>query len=104
VREEVREKMIGLLPEWWSNEKAEQCVPAGRNGRWSSLSKKIAKADVMSHYGDMPMQLRYLGEQILGTGPGGQSGTAMITMKMMMEGCRTGNMAATQLDISQAMG
>ena len=58
MREEVREKMIGLLPEWWSNEKAEQCVPAGRNGGWTSLSKKIAKEDAMSHFddGDMPMQ------------------------------------------------
>ncbi|KAF9285292.1 hypothetical protein BGZ68_003981 [Mortierella alpina] len=61
------EKRPGLLPSWWSPEKAAAC-------------------DIMDHYGDtlMPMQLRMLREQITLRGPGGQSGAAMIQQMMAM--------------------
>ena len=94
----------GLLPSSWSAEKAEQCIQAGRTGDWSDLSKKIAKADIIDHYGDgnMPMQLRYLGEQVLGSSPGGQSGTGMVQMQMMIEGGNSG-MHSTRIDASRFM-
>lgn len=83
----LAEKRPGLLPSWWSQEKAAACVTVGRNGGWSSLSSMVEKGDVIEHYGDpnMPMQLRMFGEQVYGRGPGGQSGDGMRQVQMMLE-------------------
>ncbi len=77
----------GLLPPWWSSSKAEECKQLGLEGGWTSLTKMTEKGDVIEHYGDskMPMQMRMFGEQVYGTGPGGQPGEAMMKMMMMSE-------------------
>lgn len=83
----LAERRVGLLPPWWSAEKAKECVALGMNNPddWSSLGSGPEKGDIVDHYGDtsMPMQMRMLGEQIYGSGPGGQDGTSM--RKRMME-------------------
>jgi splicing suppressor protein 51 len=92
----------GLLPSWWSSAKAKACLEYGKNkGNWSDLCCAIEKHDVTEHYGDnlMPMKLRMLGEQILGTGPGGQSGAGMMQLQMQVE---RGSMMSSSLDISQS--
>jgi splicing suppressor protein 51 len=90
----------GVLPAWWNDEKESECIALGSMSGWSSLEKSIEKSDIMEEYGmsDMPMQLRLLGEQISGRGPGGQSGTAMMQMQMQIE--QGGKHAAT-LDMSR---
>ncbi|KAF3403106.1 hypothetical protein DPV78_004284 [Talaromyces pinophilus] len=83
----------GLLPSWWSEEKASECMRLGmRNSGWSSLSSAVEKSDIVEHFGDpvMPMQLRMLGEQVYGRGPGGQPGAGIVKMQMMMEGGESG--------------
>lgn len=76
----------GLLPPWWSDDKAAECIAFGMSGSWASLSAAPEKSDIVEHYGnpEMPMQMRMLSEQITGRGPRGQDGTAM--RKLMMEG------------------
>ncbi|KAG0314407.1 hypothetical protein BGZ99_008155 [Dissophora globulifera] len=86
-----------LLPSWWSADRAAECLAfgvAGQPGDWGSLSSMKGKQDIIDHYGDsvMPMQLRLLGEQIYGTGIGGQSGAPIIEMQMQAEG---GDLKAT---------
>jgi mitochondrial splicing suppressor protein 51 len=83
----LAEKRNGLLPLWWSQEKAAECMSVGLNDEWSSLACAIEKSDVAEHYGNplMPMQLRMFGEQVYGRGPGGQSGAGMRQMQMMSE-------------------
>ncbi|KAI9933652.1 hypothetical protein ASPWEDRAFT_43464 [Aspergillus wentii DTO 134E9] len=56
----------GLLPGWWSAEKAAACEDLGKRGGWSSLDSAVEKSDVIEEYGDrfMPMQLRMFGEQV----------------------------------------
>ncbi|CAO3565365.1 unnamed protein product [Mortierella alpina] len=78
----------GLLPSWWSPEKAAACLRFGLSDAWNSLSHAVEKHDIVDHYGDplMPMKLRMLREQITLRGPGGQSGAAMMQMQMMVEG------------------
>lgn len=90
----VAESRRGLLPSWWSSEKAAECEATGMRGGWSSLASMAKKGDIVDHYGDptMPMQLRMLGEQIYGTGPGGQSGAGMLRMMKQSE---AGEMHAT---------
>lgn len=87
----------GLLPNWWSPTKANQCVrfatrrrgnaiPLPSSGAWewsstedqndrcwSDLTLAVEKGDIVEHYNDplMPMQLRMLGEQIYGSRLGG---------------------------------
>ncbi|EXJ60975.1 hypothetical protein A1O7_05128 [Cladophialophora yegresii CBS 114405] len=95
------EQRDGLLPTWWSSEKAKACLEYGKKQKhWSDLGCAIEKHDVTEHYEDnlMPMKLRMLGEQILGTGPGGQSGAAMMQLQMATE---RGSMLSSNLDISQ---
>lgn len=78
----------GLLPSWWSEEKSSECMQLGMtNSGWSSLASAVNKGGVIEHYGNpnMPMQLRMLGEQVYGRGPGGQPGAGMMRMQMMME-------------------
>jgi splicing suppressor protein 51 len=77
-----------LLPPWWSQEKAAECVGVGmKKGKWSDLACTIEKSDIIEHYGSpmMPMQLRMFGEQIYGRGPGGQSGASMLKLQKMAE-------------------
>ncbi|KAJ9652709.1 hypothetical protein H2201_009203 [Coniosporium apollinis] len=95
----LAERRRGLLPSWWSPEKAAECEAVGMNGGWSSLSSAIEKSDVIEHYSNpnMPMQLRMFGEQVYGRGPGGQSGVAMRQVQMMAE---SGEMHTTQLDMA----
>ncbi|KAL2866659.1 uncharacterized protein BJX67DRAFT_381595 [Aspergillus lucknowensis] len=94
------EKKRGLLPSWWSPEKAAECVKFGMRDCWSSLASAVGKSDIIEHYGNsiMLMQLRMLGEQIYGTGPGGQNGTAMMHTMMMSEAGRFA--ASTLLEMS----
>ncbi|KAB8209300.1 hypothetical protein BDV34DRAFT_232543 [Aspergillus parasiticus] len=82
------EKKRGLLPSWWSPEKAKACVAYGLNkDNWSSLDCCAKKGDFIEHYGDstFPMQMRMFGEQIYGRGPGGQAGSQMMQMMMQAE-------------------
>ena len=77
----------GLLPPWWSQENSAECEAVGTNAGWSSLASEIQKSDIMEHYGNpkMPMQLRILGEQVYGRGPGGQGGATAVQFGMMAE-------------------
>ncbi len=96
----------GLLPQWWSPEKAAECEAAGMHGSgWSSLTSAIEKSDVIEHYGDskFPMQLRMFGEQVYGRGPGGQEGASMRRLMMTMEAEGTEGMHTSHLDISSML-
>lgn len=59
-----------VLPQWWSDEKAVECVAKGdqREG-WATLHKTVSKGSIQDHYGDnmAPMKLRLLAEEIIGT-------------------------------------
>ena len=81
------ENKAGLLPPWWSQGKAAECMRLGQQPGWSDLNCAIEKSDIMEHYGDadMPMQMRMFVESIYGSGPGGQNGTAMLEIKIMAE-------------------
>ena len=83
----LAESRHGLLPAWWSEEKAVQCEALGLEDGWSSLAKALVKSDIIKHYANpvMPMQLRLFGEQVYGRGPGGQAGATVIQMQMMAE-------------------
>ncbi|KAK6357720.1 hypothetical protein TWF718_002029 [Orbilia javanica] len=77
-----------LLPAWWTPEKSQECVKYGLDtGGWYSLKNAPEKGDIIEHYGEstMPMQLRMFGEQVYGTGPGGQPGAMMRKMMMSVE-------------------
>ncbi|KAI9855040.1 MAG: hypothetical protein M1813_000584 [Trichoglossum hirsutum] len=95
----LAERRPRLLPLWWSQEKAAECEAVGVNDGWSSLASMIEKSDVMEHYGNpnMPMQLRMFGEQVYGSGPGGQSGATMRRVQMMVE---NGESYSSHLDMS----
>ncbi|KAK6535761.1 hypothetical protein TWF281_000013 [Arthrobotrys megalospora] len=86
-----------LLPAWWTSEKEQECVDFGMDAqKWQSLYKSISKEEIIEHYGDayMPMQLRMFGEQVYGTGPGGQPGAMM---RQMMMGKEAGNIPYSSL-------
>ena len=95
----LAEGRSGLLPSWWSREKAAECEAVGMNDGWSSLANAIEKSDVIEHYrnSNMPMQLRMFGEQVYGRGPGGQSGAAMRQAQMMVE---KGETCSDQIDMA----
>jgi splicing suppressor protein 51 len=99
----LAETRPGLLPSWWSQEKAAECEAVGARAGWSSLSSAVEKADVIKHYGnpEMPMQLRVFGEQVYGRGPGGQGSATLLAMQMMAE---RGNTASSTLDMSSIFG
>lgn len=64
------EKKSGVLPSWWSKEKRDACIAKGnRQDHWSTLHGAVEKHDIQEHYKDnsMPMQLRMLAEEILGS-------------------------------------
>lgn len=82
------EKKRGLLPDWWSSAKAEECVKLGSGQHPDyDLGHAVQKHDIIEQYGDstMPMKLRMFGEQIYGSGPGGANGSAMLRMQMSLE-------------------
>ncbi|RAK98811.1 uncharacterized protein BO80DRAFT_479345 [Aspergillus ibericus CBS 121593] len=85
----LAERKRGLLPEWWSPQKAKACVAFGlrRGDNWSSLACAVEKSDVLEHYKDpsFPMQLRMFGEQVWGTGPAGRPGAQMMQQMMQHE-------------------
>lgn len=83
----LAEEQAGLLPSWWSQEKAVECTDLGLSGGWSSLASAVGKSEIVEHYGSpvMPMQLRMFGEQVYKTGPGGQSGATMMRLQMQAE-------------------
>ena len=72
------ETRSGVLPEWWSGEKREACVAFGcRKDHWWRLDSAVEKSDIQEQWenGGMPMQLKMLGEEIVGSyvmgrGPG----------------------------------
>lgn len=99
----LAESRDGLLPPWWSSEKATQCEEMGNVSGWSSLSQKADKAQILGHYGDsnMPMQMRLFGEQVYGTAPGGQPGAPIIAMQMRAE---VGAMHSSTIDASKMFG
>ncbi|EPS42385.1 hypothetical protein H072_3631 [Dactylellina haptotyla CBS 200.50] len=83
---------VGLLPPWWTTEKVAECVDFGLDTtEWQSLRRARDKSDIIEHYGDacMPTKLRLLGEQVYGTGPGGQAG-AMVLQVMKLSEARGG--------------
>jgi len=97
----LAEQKPALLPPWWSLEKRAACLVSGRKtGAWSDLTCAIEKSDLQEHYDDgaMPMQLRMLGEQIYGRGPGGQNGDEMRRLRMMTE---TGEAPGLLVDTSR---
>lgn len=55
-----------VLPPWWNEERAKECVKLGQKTGWSSLGCTVEKSDIKDHYGDpmMPMQLRMLAEMV----------------------------------------
>ncbi|KAF1356215.1 putative MYND domain protein [Delphinella strobiligena] len=84
------EPHTGLLPPWWSAEKAKECIALGMDkpDDWYSLRFGPEKGDIIKHYGDdkMPMQMEMLGEQVYGSGPGGQSRDILRKAMMKVEG------------------
>lgn len=87
------EAQRGLLPGWWTPAKATECIDHGSTAdRWSSVSRKVAKHKLIAHYKDqfMPMQPRLFGEQVYGSGPGGQSGADIIQLQMERESGTSG--------------
>jgi mitochondrial splicing suppressor protein 51 len=94
----------GLLPPWWSPEKATACENVGMNTNgWSSLAYAIEKKDVLKHYEDpsLPMQLRMFGEQVYGRAPGGGNSDSMRRIQMMTE---RGEISSRLVDISSFAG
>lgn len=91
-----------ILPEWWNQEKLNQCLEVARTDEWSNIGYAVEKHDIQDHYkqNDMPMQMRIFSEQVDGTLVMGQSGMQMLQMKAMMEGGDSG-MVSSMLDISQ---
>ncbi|KAL6883163.1 hypothetical protein HDV57DRAFT_495578 [Trichoderma longibrachiatum] len=91
---DTAESRRGLLPPWWNQERREACEALGRDpSHWCSLSTPVNKNSIIQRYGEdkFPMQLRMFAEQVLGNGPGGQSGRAMLGMMVRMEGGELGN-------------
>ncbi|RYC60156.1 hypothetical protein CHU98_g6056 [Xylaria longipes] len=78
----------GLLPSWWNAEKQEACEALGmESSQWPDLRCAVEKSDIIEHYGDQrfPMQLRMLAGTVIGRGIGGNDGTQMRKMMVMME-------------------
>lgn len=85
--------VAGLLPPWWSDEKAAECIRYGQQSDHGfCLSSAQEKSDIQEQWKDpqMPMKLRMLGEKIYGVGPGGQPAASMLSMMMSQEGGSSG--------------
>lgn len=93
----------GLLPPWWTAEKAKECVEFGESGAWSDLRKKVTKQDVIQHYGDgqMPMQLRMFAEVVYGVGTMGQDGSSILKMLMQVESGSSDAPLMSMMDVSR---
>ncbi|KAJ5246177.1 MYND domain protein [Penicillium chermesinum] len=93
------EQKPGLLPEWWSKAKAAECLALGKSSKDWGLQFAVEKHDIVDLYKNptMPMQLRMFGEQVYGTGPGGQNGGPMMQMQMAVE--RQDYCQATNIDL-----
>ena len=83
----MAQRLAGLLPEWWCPAKATECIQMGCRTRGWNVEAAITIPAIMMYYGDnsMPMQLRMLGEQIYGTGPGGQNGAGVMQLQLQIE-------------------
>ncbi|KAK1244312.1 hypothetical protein MKX07_003111 [Trichoderma sp. CBMAI-0711] len=93
----------GLLPPWWTQEKRDVCEALGRDSsHWCNLSSPVTKSSIIQRYGDdkFPMQLRMFAEQVLGSGPGGQSGKAMLAMMVRMEGGELAYWSTTHVSVA----
>ncbi|KAF9404565.1 hypothetical protein BGZ94_004095, partial [Podila epigama] len=80
-----------LLPPWWTEESKVKCMElATTDGETYSysLQRAVQKGDISDYYHNslMPMQMRMFGEQVIGTGPGGQRGEGMLQMMVQSEG------------------
>ncbi|KAF9111115.1 hypothetical protein BGX27_005374 [Mortierella sp. AM989] len=83
----LAETRNGLLPSWWSQEKAVECVDFSTKNQWSSLENPIGKDDVREHYEHpfMTLQLRLFGQQVYGRGPGGNDGYKVLQIQLIAE-------------------
>ena len=84
---ELAELRTGLLPTWWSDEKAIACVAFGTAQGEQFLDEAVMAKDIMDKYRNqqLPLQLRILGEQVYGTGPGGYSSYSRMERMIMIE-------------------
>ncbi|KAF9113338.1 hypothetical protein BGX27_001788 [Mortierella sp. AM989] len=96
------ESRTGLLPRWWSQEKAAECLNFGMTDDWASLASAIEKTDVVDHYQNalMPMQLRIFGEQVYGSGPAGMSGVPILQVQVQAE---NNSLYTSTIDTSQML-
>jgi splicing suppressor protein 51 len=98
----IEEANSGILPPWWSTDKAEECIAYGMNtNNWSNLYCTVTKQGLIEHYGDkdMPMQMRMLYEKITGRGPMGHNCDGMLQMQMSVE--RGESRAVEVVDIAE---
>lgn len=97
----MAQRIPGLLPEWWCPAKTTECIQMGCRTRGWNVEATITIRAIMMYYGDnsMPMQLRMLGEQIYGTGPGGQNGAGVMQLQLQIEsrGFETGYLDSSPL-------
>ncbi|KAI0862481.1 putative MYND domain protein [Xylaria cubensis] len=96
----------GLLPSWWNAEKHDACEKLGMDSsQWQDLCCAVEKSDVIEHYGDprFPMQLRMLGEMVIGRGFGMHDGTQMRKVMAKMENGGMGN-ATTMMTVDTLTG
>ncbi|KAJ6144464.1 MYND domain protein [Penicillium chermesinum] len=79
--------------------KAAECLALGKSSKDWGLQFAVEKHDIVDLYKNptMPMQLRMFGEQVYGTGPGGQNGGPMMQMQMAVE--RQDYCQATNIDL-----
>jgi splicing suppressor protein 51 len=84
----IERRKRDLLPPWWDADARKACeaYDAGKGGGPVCRSAR-RRGVVRKHHDDslMPMQLRMFAEQIYGTGPGGQSGLAMLQLQAQLE-------------------
>lgn len=78
-----------LLPEWWNDAKAEECVKLSLEDEgWSSFSRSLERGGVVAYYYDQRfgVQLRVFGEQVYGSPPPNKKdGTWMLKIMKMIE-------------------
>lgn len=100
----LAESKAGVLPFWWSRDKAEECVAFGMgSGDWSDLHRAVEKQDIINHYDGslMPMQMRMFYEKTSERGLMGQSCNGMLQKQKREE---SGNLGAysSMLDLGDA--
>ena len=98
------ESRPGLLPPWWTAEKAAECMKFGtKRGEWSELACAIEKSDIVEHYGNqnMPMMLRMFAEQVY-DGKTSQSAQGMLSLQLRLEDAGPGSgMQILNMDASR---